>query len=185
MRDEEIIELYLNRSEDAIIETANRYGKYCYIIAYNILKNKEDAEECVNDVLLKMWVSIPPHRPNSFISYLGVITRNLALSRYQYYSTKKRGGSQVLLVFEELRECISATNNIESAINSWYVGEILEEFLIKLNEQNRQIFINRYWYFYSIKEIAEKYNLSENLVKVSLYRSRKKLKHILLNAGIY
>lgn len=185
MNDEDIIKLFLERSEDAIIETAKRYGKYCYLIAFNILKNKEDAEECVNDVFLKLWTSIPPMLPNSFISYLGVVTRNLALNRYEYYSAQKRGNSQVPFVFDELKECISSTNNVETAINSWYVGEILEEFIIKLDERNRQVFISRYWYFYSIKEISEKYDMSESLVKVSLYRSRKKLKRLLIKAGLF
>ena len=106
MRDHEIIELYWARNESAIAATAEKYGNYCHTIAYNILRNKEDAEECSNDTYLGAWNSIPPQRPNRLSIYLGKITRNLALNRYKRYTAEKRGHGQVVLALSELEACV-------------------------------------------------------------------------------
>ena len=185
MSDEELITLFFLRSEDAIHETAKKYGRYCYTISYDILKNKEDAEECVNDAYLKLWNSIPPHSPKSLLAYLSVIVRNIALSRYEYYAAKKRNVPITYSVVSEMRECIPDRSNIEESINSWFIAETVEEFLTQLSENNRNIFICRYWLCLSIKEICQKLNLSENIIKVSLHRSRIKLKRLLLERRIF
>lgn len=104
MEDQQIIELYNERSETAILKTAEKYGKYCYTIAYHILYNEQDSEECVNDTYLKTWETIPPQYPNKLSAFLGKITRNLALNRYRYYTREKRGKNQVVLALEELPE---------------------------------------------------------------------------------
>ena len=109
MKDHEIIELYWARNESAIAATAEKYGSYCHMIAYNILRNKEDAEECSNDTYLGAWNSIPPQRPNRLSIYLGKITRNLALNRYKRYTAEKRGHGQVVLALSEL-EAVSYTH---------------------------------------------------------------------------
>lgn len=106
MKDEEIIELYWNRDQSAITETANTYGNYCYSIAYNILNTVEDAEECVNDTWMNAWKSIPPHRPNNLSTYLGRITRNLSFNRYKLIRAKKRGMGQVEIALSELDGCV-------------------------------------------------------------------------------
>lgn len=116
MKDHEIIELYWARNQLAITATADKYGSYCHTIAYNILHNNEDAEECSNDTYLGAWNSIPPQRPNRLSIYLGKITRNLALNRYKRYTAEKRGHGQVELVLSELEACIPANTCVEQAI---------------------------------------------------------------------
>ena len=117
MDDRQIIELYNERSEAAISETADKYGKYCHYIAYNILFNEQDSEECVNDTWFRAWNTIPPQQPNKLSAYLGKITRNLALDRYKFYNREKRGKGQTTLVLEELSECISDGNRTEQEID--------------------------------------------------------------------
>ena len=125
MRDHEIIELYWARNESAIAATAEKYGSYCHTIAYNILRNKEDAEECANDTYLGAWNSIPPQRPNRLSIYLGKITRNLALNRYKRCTAQKRGHGQVALALSELEACVPAEGNVEQAIEETELAAIL------------------------------------------------------------
>ena len=125
MDDRQIIELYNERSETAISETADKYGKYCYYIAYHILYNEQDSEECVNDTYLKTWQAIPPQCPNKLSAFLGRITRNLALNRYRYYIKEKRGYGQTSLVLDELQECVPSGNSTEQAIEEKLLVELL------------------------------------------------------------
>ena len=141
MKDNEIIKLYWNRDEAAITATADTYGNYCYSIAYNILTSNEDSEECVNDTWLNAWNSIPPQRPERLSTYLGKITRNLSLNRYKQLNTQKRGGGQVELTLSEL-----------------------EKFLLCYPKTERNIFLGRYWYLYSIPELATAYRMSESKI---------------------
>ena len=184
MEDKQIIELYNERSEAAISETAEKYGKYCYTIAYHILYNEQDSEECVNDTYLKTWETIPPQYPNKLSAFLGKITRNLALNRYRYYIREKRGYGQVALALEELQECIPNSNKVEQAIEEKYLIEVLNRFLYNLPAEKRMIFLRRYWYLSSIQEIARDYEISESKVKMTLLRVRNKLKQILEKEGI-
>ena len=184
MDDRQIIELYNERSETAIWSTADKYGKYCYTIAYHILYNEQDSEECVNDTYLRAWEAIPPQYPKKLSVFLGRITRNLALNRYRYYMKEKRGNGQTALVIDELIECVPALENTEQAVEEKLLVEVLNRFLHDLPVEKRMMFLRRYWYVSSIKEIAEDYEISEGKVKMTLLRIRNKLKQTLEKEGI-
>ena len=184
MNDEEIIALYWSRSEKAISETQLKYGSYCHRIAFRILQNSEDSEECVNDTYLKAWETIPPTRPEVLSVFLGTITRNLSLNKYKYYSAEKRGGGQVTYALDELQECISGKSDVEQFIEDELLVDILNHFLSKQNQKTRKIFMRRYWFLCSIKEIAEEFHMSESSVKMNLQRARRNLKKILEKEGI-
>ena len=185
MDDRQILKLFEERSEAAISETAAKYGKYCHTIAYNILCNEEDTEECVNDTYLKAWDSIPPQVPHKLSAFLGKITRNLTLDKYRYYSREKRNNGQTALALEELLDCIPATDSTEQAVSDKFLVEVLNRFLEELPEEKRKIFMKRYWYLHSVQEIAEEFAVSESKVKMTLLRTRSKLKQVLEKEGIY
>lgn len=184
MEDEAIYELYFQRNEEAIIKTHEKYGAWCGGVAMRILNRPEDAEECLADTYLRTWNSIPPQKPRSFCAWLGRITRNLALSRYRKYNAEKRGGGQTVLVLEELSDCVSGTETAESAVEAKAVAAVINQFLEALPEHHRMIFLRRYWHMASVAEIAKAYGLTEGQVTSSLFRSRKKLKTLLLQEGI-
>ena len=183
MQDEKIVQLYWDRDEQAIGESSAKYGKYCGTIAGNILNSRTDAEECVNDTWLRAWNSMPPHRPVLLSVFLGKITRNLAFDRYRALRREKRGGGQMDLVLEELEECVS---DRDDPAQQHQVQELMAEinaYLLALPKTKRDLFILRYWYADSIRQIAEKSGLSENNVSVSLSRMRKDLKAHLHERG--
>ncbi len=184
MDDGEIIELYWSRAESAITETAKKYGAYCYHIAYHILYNTEDAEECVNDTYLHAWRAIPPQRPGRFAAFLGKITRNLSLDQYSKKMTAKRGGGQIPLILDELQDCIPTKVSVEKALEDQELSELLNRFLATLPERNRNVFMRRYWYASSIREVAKSYGLSESNVKMILMRTREKLRRYLEKEGV-
>lgn len=184
MDDWQIIALYNERSEAALSETSAKYGKYCRTIAYNILYNEEDSEECVNDTWLRAWEAIPPQYPNRLSAFLGKITRNLALNRYKQNAAKKRGGGQTMLVLEELAECVPGTDGTEEVVEEALLVEVLNRFLADLPAEKRKMFLRRYWYLSSVKEIAEDFNLGESNVKMTLLRIREQLKSVLEKEGI-
>ncbi len=184
MDDKQIIDLYIERSENAISETADKYGKYCHHIAYNILYNTEDSEECVNDTYLRAWNNIPPQIPEQLKAFLGKITRNLALDKYKYYNRGKRGNGQVVLALDELQECVPALSDVEQAITDRELVQILNRFLAGLPADKRKIFMRRYWYLSPIKEIASDFAMSESKVKMLLYRVRCDFKQVLEKEGI-
>lgn len=183
MEDNEIIELYWNRNQTAISETDKKYGRYCTTIAYNILQNEEDSKECINDTYLKTWNSIPTERPNIFKLFLAKITRNLAINIYEKKKAKKRNNG-IDLVLEELEECISSNNKTEETTEYKELVRYLNEFLEELPNKKRLIFLDRYWYLKSIKEISSKNNLKESNVKVILHRLRSDLKKFLNDRGV-
>ena len=184
MEDKDIVELFLHRSENAIQEMADKYGKYCYAIAYGILQSYEDAKECVNDVYYQVWSSIPPQKPIKLSTFVGKITRNLALNKWEYYNAKKRGMGEVPLVLEELQECISSGNHVETMVDRMHFEEVLNGFLSALPKEKRMIFLRRYWYMSSIKEIAKDFVMSESKVKMILLRLRKEFRLFLEKEGV-
>lgn len=184
MEDEAILDLYWQRSEIAIRETAEKYGSYCFAIAINILQNYEDAEECENDTYLKAWNSIPPQRPVYFRAYLGKITRNLSLNKYKENRTKKRGGDEMDLLFSELEECIPSNHTVEHEWEANQVIELINAFLYSLDAENRKVFVRRYWYADSIKDISYSLHMSTSKVKSMLFRTRKALKDYLEKEGV-
>lgn len=183
MDDRQIIDLYYAREETAISETADKYGKYCYSIAYRILGDEQDSEECVNDTYLRAWDAIPPHCPDKLAVFLGKITRNLALNRFAYSTREKRGCGKMELVLEELQGCIPTLQSTEQVIEEKLLIECLNEFLYDLPKEKRIVFVKRYWYLQSIQEIAEELNMSESKVKMTLLRIRNKLKKVLEKEG--
>lgn len=185
MCDEEIVELYWSRDENAIRETERKYGAYCKKIAWNILCNHEDSEECANDTWLNAWNAMPPRRPSFLRAFLGKITRNLALHVYEKQRAEKRGGpeGQLPLALEELAECLPApgAGERETAV---VLTELLDRFLRESKPAERKIFVSRYWYFLSVKEIAKAYGMGESKVKMTLLRSRERLKGLLEEEGV-
>ena len=185
MIDEKIVDMYWARSESAIEETSKKYGRYFHTIAYNILRNEEDSQECVSDTYLSAWKAMPSERPRKLSAFLGRITRNLALSRYEYYSAEKRGGCQVSLALDELAECVPENGDYDPVTDRVILKDVLNRFLEELDENSRNIFVSRYFYLNSSGEIAKKYSMTENNVNVILYRVRNRLKDILKQEGIY
>ena len=184
MKDDQIVDLYWARSEKAISETANKYGHYCYSIAYNILHSNEDSEECVNDTYLNAWNAMPDQRPSKLSAFLGRITRNLSLKRWEKNSAEKRGAGHVPLVLDELQECIPTTDSTDQIVDDLMLADLLDRFLGSLNVEKRRIFMRRYWYLSSVSEIAADYAVSESKVKMSLLRSINELKQMLEKEGI-
>ena len=184
MNDQNIILLYFQRSEQAISATAARYGSYCYSIAYHILKEKRDTEEIVSDTYLDAWNAIPPHKPNSLSAFLGRIARRNALDRWEYLHAAKRGRGEVLLVLEELNDCVSAQGNLETEIQRQELGRAISLFLKQLPQIERKVFVRRYWYLESVREIAHKEGFSQSKVKSMLLRTRNKLRAYLEKEGI-
>ena len=185
MEDKAIVDLYWARSEKAIAETRKKYGGYCYTIAKNILENREDSEECVNDTYLRAWHSMPESRPSLLGAFLGKITRNLALDRVFARQVKKRGGGQVPAALEELSECVPGRDTVEKRIEEEELRDTIEAFLKELPAEQRVIFIRRYWYMDPVKEIAKRFRFSESKTKMILLRTRGKLKERLKSEGVY
>lgn len=182
MDDCRIVELYWSRDEAAIAETEKKYGRYCHAVAYRILLDRQDAEECVNDTYIRAWNAIPPHRPERLSVFLGKITRRLALNRYDKAHTQKRGG-EVALALDELSE-ILADQREGSVVDELAMREAVNGFLHSLPEQSRRIFLRRYWHMMPIKEIAKEYGLGISNVKVILMRTRNAFKDYLKGEGI-
>ena len=183
MEDSQLINLYFERSEAAIEKTEIQYGKYCLTIARNVLHNEEDAEECVNDAYLAAWNAIPPAKPDCFRAFIGKITRNIALDRYDKQTAAKRGGGEVTEAIDEFAETLPAKETVESQIEGQELGRLINSFLTELPKEKRVLFVRRYWYLSSIEEISDEYGLSKSNVKTSLLRIREKLKEYLNSQG--
>ena len=176
MDDEKIIALYWARQEKAISETKRKYGRYCYSIAYRVLRNKQDAEECENDTYLNVWNLIPPTKPTVFSAFLGIITRRISLDRFRKYYAEKRGGGETAISLDELEECISNGKTLDEEIEEKMLAEAISSFLRTLPETEASVFIHRYWHFRSVAEIAKLYGFGESKVKMMLKRTREKLR---------
>lgn len=183
MEDNAIIELYWQRSQNAISETAAKYGGRLNSLSMNILHSKEDAEECVNDTYHAAWNTLPPQRPNFFFAYLAKLTRNFSFSRYDYYHAQKRGATVVELS-DELENCIPTPNDLEQKMESKEIGRIVSEFLHSQSPEMRRVFVRRYWYLDSIQTISEAYGISESKVKSMLFRMRGKLREHFEKEGV-
>lgn len=183
MDDKGIIKLYFERKEIALDETAKKYGKYCYSIAYNILSDPEDAEESVNDTYMDAWNAIPPHRPNSLSLFLGKITRRIAIDRWRIQNARKRGGGETALVLEELYQCVASDKTVEQEYETKYLSQIINQFVKSLPGNEQKVFLCRYWYMESIKSISKRFGYSESKVKSMLFRTREKLRDVLRKEG--
>lgn len=183
MDDLQIINLYFERNESAIKETEAKYGKLCFSIARNILRNEADSEECVNDTYLSVWNTIPPTRPNSFSAFISKITRNLSLKRLDYNNAQKRTPTAIVS-FDEL-ENVLPDNLIQPDRSDEQLGKLISNFLWSENEEARNVFLRKYWYFDTIADIAVRYSLSESKVKVLLHRTRNNLGKHLKKEGVY
>lgn len=185
MTDEQIIELYFNRSERAIRETDRQYGTMFFRIACNVLANREDAEECVNDTYLKAWETIPPTRPRQLGVFLSKITRRISIDRWRSRNAAKRGGGELTLAIEELDWALASDENLEEAYVQKELTGLLNAFLAGLSDRERDVFICRYWYLDSIREIAGAFGYSQGKVKSMLMRTRNKLRTYLIAEGGY
>ena len=183
MEDNRIVDLYWQRDESAISETAVKYGKYLNSISYQILLNAEDAEECVNDTYNDAWQSMPPHRPSILSTFLGKITRRISIDLWRKYSAEKRGSGVMALALDELEECVSGTGDVETEIERQELQKKLNDFLLALPQVDRRVFMCRYWYMDSISDIAKQFAYSESKVKSMLYRTRIKLRAMLEKEG--
>ena len=184
MEDKIIVDMYWERNENAINETAKKYGKYCFSIAFNILSDTEDAEESVNDSYLNAWNSMPPHRPAILSTFIGKITRFVSLKKWREKRTIKRGSGNVALAYEELSECIPVSGGIEETLETQELAKLIDSFLDTLPTAEQSVFICRYWYFDSISAISNQFGFSESKVKSMLHRTRKKLLSKLIEEGV-
>ena len=176
MEDQRIVELYWQRSEQALRETQSKYADYCYAIAYNILGNREDSEESVNDTYLDAWNSMPPHRPIFLSTFLGKITRRISIDKLRRRNAEKRGGGTLTLALEELEECLSTRDDLQKELEIQILSDAINRFLEALSDTERRVFLCRYWYVDSIESIAEQFGFSQSKVKSMLLRTREKLK---------
>lgn len=181
MEDERIIDLYWNRDQRAIRETDGKYGRMLHSIAWNLLRSREDSEECVNDTYLRAWEAIPPARPGALRAWLGQITRNLSLDRWKSRRAEKRGGGAETLL-GELEDCLPGPAG--RGVEDLELAELLNVFLRRLSREGRAMFLRRYWYGQSVEEIAEDLGCGEGKVKSSLFRSRRALREYLGKEGI-
>ena len=184
MEDRQIIDLYWQRSEHAIAQTAVKYGHYLQSIAYNILTNREDAEESVSDTYLAAWNRIPPHRPSILSAFLGKITRYISISRWRRRSAEKRGGGEMPLALEELEDCVADTLDVERTYQRKETAAAVNRFLDTLADEERNIFLRRYWFLDPTAEIAARYGISQSKVSTTLHRTRKKLRILLEKEGL-
>ena len=184
MEDAQIVDLYWRRSDDAISETNLKYGSYCRSIAYGILRNREDTEECVEDAYMGAWNAMPDKRPQHLPPLLAKITRNAALNRIAEQNRQCRGGGEIPLCLDELSECIPSGFSVEQEIEEQELGQLLQKFITELPKSERRVFLGRYFYMIPVKEIAQRLGFTQSKVKSMLYRTRKILMDYLKEEGI-
>lgn len=182
MDDGEIIDLFFNRSEQAILELSTKYGNICRKISQNILHNSSDAEECVNDAYLGVWNRIPPEKPNPLSTYICRVVRNLSIKKYHSNTAIKRN-SYYDVALEELEDCIADSNTVEDNCTVRELAENINHFLSTLKKEDRVMFLRRYWFSDSLSEIAELFQISGHNVSVRLFRIRNSLHKYLEKEG--
>jgi RNA polymerase sigma factor (sigma-70 family) len=183
MDDAQIIDLFFERSEQAILELSNKYGKVCYKVSRNILNNTLDVEECVNDAYLGIWNSIPPQRPNPLLTYVCRIVRNLSIKKYHCNTAVKRN-SYYDIALDEIEDCIPSLNSIDRDYSSKELAKIIDDFLDTLDQDNRIMFVRRYWFSDSLADIAKIFEITEHNAAVRLSRIRERMKKYLIKRGV-
>ncbi len=184
MDDKKIVSLYWERSEAAIDESTKKYGRLCHSIAFNILRNNQDSEECVSDTWLRAWNSMPPQRPQKLTAFFCKITRNLSINRLEALTAAKRGGIEAALALDELAEIVSDGKSTADEAEAKMLAELINHFLASLPKKERKIFVMRYWYLYSVRDIADNFGFGESKTKMILLRTRNKLKEYLEKEGV-
>ena len=179
MKDSEIVELYWQRSEQAIQETDRKYGPYCEHIAYAVCSDRQDAEECVNDTWLRAWNAMPDKRPSALSAFLGRITRNLAINRFERRTRQKRGGGETPLALEELEECIPAEADPAREIELQELRGAIRRFVEGLPDTEQKVFVARYWYLAPVEEISRRLGWTQSRTKSLLFRLRRRLQAFL------
>lgn len=183
MKDEEIIEMFFDRNEEAIKAASDKYGALCNTVSYNILRSSEDAKECVNDALYKAWETIPPNKPKILSAYLAKIARNISLDRYRFFRRKKRDAFTEIL--EESEDIYISAASVEQQADSKALTEAISCFLRNLPSKKRKMFLCRYWLCESTEEIETKFGVNKNALYTTLSRIRKDLKEYLKKEGFY
>lgn len=182
MKDKEIVTLYFERVENAILETDKKYGKLCRKISMGITNDIRDTEEIINDTWMTVWNTIPPKNPHSLKTYICRIAKNLSLKKYEYNHALKRK-SEYEYSLEELNDCIGSKENVEEGIMQEELVHVINQFLGNISEENRILFLKRYWFLYSVKDIAKEARISEKNASMRLARIRKQLKQYLRKEG--
>lgn len=183
MEDEQIVNLYWQREESAIRETERKYDRYLSKIAYNILADREDSRESVNDTYLAAWESMPPHRPSVLSAYLAKLTRRISIDRFRYRTRNKRMGSEYAVSLSELGDCVSGGNTTEEIVNVKLLADAIGIYLRLQSEEARTAFIARYYFLDPIREVAATCGISESKCKTLLHRTRVGLKAYLEKEG--
>lgn len=183
LTDEKIVELYLTRSESAVAETKTKYGGRLRNISFNIVRDNGVSEECENDTYLRAWTAIPPSEPRSyFFAFLAKIIRNLSLNRLRSENAQKRQADYTEIT-EELSACAAAIDDTEQSVDEILLGELISGFIRSLPDENRLLFMRRYWYLDSVSTAAKRIGISESSAKVRLFRLREQLKTYLEKEG--
>lgn len=185
MDDKTIVDLFFRRDESAVSETEEKYGRYCFSIAYAILGSSSDSEECLNDAYLKLWESIPPMRPENLKTYLAKLVRNLSVNRYKKLTAEKRANGMSSVPLEELEGVLYSPDDEERKIDSMVLASLLNRFLSMLKAEHRVMFVKRYWYCRTVDEIAREMKIGKSKVKVTLMRTRNKLGEFLESEGYF
>lgn len=183
--DQTIVDLFWERDERGLKSLQEKYNQIFQAISYRILNNSSDAEECVNDAYFKTWNSIPQARPDSLLAYTGKIVRNLSIDRLKRKMSQKRMGDDFAVLLSELEDCIVSSDTVEAKLEYQELAQDISTFLKRQKKEYRHYFLERYWYACSIKEIAEKYQVTEKKVESVLYRCRKKLREFLVERGYF
>ncbi len=184
MEDEKIIEMFFARDEQGIHELNQKYGMIFRKLSNNILQNKEDTEECINDSYLGVWNRIPPEKPSPLVTYICKIVRNISLKKY-YSNTAKKRDSSYNVALEEIEPYIADTKTVEKQLETAELSKIIEEFLDTLTKQNRVIFMRRYWFGDNCRDIGMYVGITEKNVTVRLARIRKKMKKYLIEREVF
>ncbi|MCR4597596.1 MAG: RNA polymerase sigma factor [Acetatifactor sp.] len=187
MEDREIVDLFFQRSEEAIVQLTTKYGSLMHRVAYGLLRNQEEAKECINDACLGVWNAIPPAKPDPLSAFVCRITKNIAIGRLRYQNAEKRNAAleQSLEELEEIEGKLPTAKSAEEAWTDSQVTKAIERFLDGLDQKNRVMFVKRYWFAWSTEEIAKDLSMRENSVAVRLLRLRKKLRDALEKEGIW
>lgn len=183
MDDSKIIELFFERSERAIVELSEKYGRLCRSVSLNVLGDERDAEECVNDAYLKVWNAIPPYRPDSLKAFVCRLVRRASIDRYKHDHAQKRRGNYAICI-DELDNLLSMESSSEDEIMKEELSRHVDAFLDTLSKTNRMLFVRRYWYMDSYETLAKLSGLNEGAVRTRLSRLREKLKVYLKGNGV-